>query len=262
MNTPKITDAMWQGWMGKLLYVPILNILVLLYVYIPGQDLGLAIIAITLLTRALLHPSYRNTLKAQRDIQKIQPYIDKIKIEFKDDPKRQSEETMKLYQEHKVNPLGSCLPLIIQLPIVFALYRVFIAGLDTSSLEHLYSWFPNAPQQLHTIFLAFTHIPELTIDLTKPSLYLAIIAGLAQFLQSWVTTKRSNTSSQKIGGVNTQMIFVLVFPFITLGLALTLPSALSLYWATTTVVMTLEQLWVFAILDRQEKKVAEVTHHG
>lgn len=251
---------MWGGWMGKLLYVPILNILVLLYVYIPGQDLGLAIIAITLLTRAILHPSYRNTLKAQRDIQKIQPYIDKIKVEFKNDQKRQSEEMMKIYKEHKVNPLGSCLPLIIQLPIIFALYRVFIAGLDTSSLAHLYSWFPNAPEQLHTIFLAFTHVPQLAIDLTTRNVYLAVIAGIAQLLQSWVTIRR--TSAPKTGGMNTQLIFMLVFPFVTLGLALTLPSALSLYWATTTIIMTLEQVWVFAILNRQEEKIAEVTRHG
>lgn len=248
--------------MGKLLYVPILNILVLLYVYIPGQDLGLAIVAITLLTRIILHPSYRKTLKAQRDIQKIQPYIDKVKAEFKDDQKRQSEEMMKIYKEYKVNPLGSCLPLIIQLPIIFALYRVFIAGLDTSSLAHLYSWFPNAPQQLHTIFLAFTNIPQLAIDLTTRNIYLAVIAGVAQLLQSWVTVRHTSSSSQKIGGMNTQLIFMLVFPFVTLGLALTLPSALSLYWATTTIIMTLEQLWVFAILDRQEKKIAEVTHYG
>jgi len=242
--------------MGKLLYVPLLNILILLYVYIPGQDLGLAIIAITLLIRIFLHPSYRTTLKAQRDMQKIQPYIDKLKVEFKDDQKRQSEEMMKLYKEHKVNPLGSCLPLIIQLPIVFALYRVFIAGLDTSSLVHLYSWFPNPPEQLHTIFLAFTNISSLAIDLTTRNIYLAIAAGLAQLLQTVVTMRRTSGAAKK------QSTLMMVFPVVTFGLALTLPSALSLYWAVTTLIMTLEQLWVFAILDRQEKKVIEETHHG
>jgi len=258
MTTPKITDAMWNSWMGKILYVPLLNILVLFYVYIPGQDLGLAIIAITLLIRAVLHPSYRSTLKAQRDLQKIQPYLDKIKVEFKDDPKRQSEETMKVYKEHKVNPLGSCLPLIIQLPIVLALYRVFIAGLDTSSLVHLYQWFPNPPAQLHTVFLAFTHIPQLAIDLTSRNIYLAVVAGLAQLLQSIITMKRTKTS--KPNTFTNQIMFI--FPIVTFGLALTLPSALSLYWAATTLIMTLEQLWVFATLDRQEQKVTEVTHHG
>jgi len=258
MKPVQITDAMWNGWMGKLLYVPLLNILVLLYVYIPGQDLGLAIIAITILIRVILHPSYRNTLRAQRGMQRIQPYIDKIKQEFKNDPKRQSEETMKLYKEHRVNPFGSCLPLIIQLPVVIALYRVFIAGLNTSSLTHLYTWFPHPPLQLHTTFLAFTHISQLTIDLTSRNIYLAIVAGLAQLLQSLVTMQRAG----KTPAARSQSMFMLLFPVVTLGLALTLPSALALYWATTTLVMTLEQLWVFAILDRQEKDVASVTHHG
>lgn len=263
MNTPTITDAMWNGWWGKLLYVPLLNILMLLYVYIPGQDLGLAIIALTLLVRVVLHPSYRTTLKAQRDMQKIQPYIDKIKAEFKHDQKRQSEETMKIYQEHKVNPFSSCLPLIIQMPIVLALYRVFIAGLDTTSLAHLYSWFPNPPTELHTMFLSFLHLPHIVIDLTSRNIYLAIAAGLAQLLQTLVTMRRTKKmGTAPVAGFNPQSSFMLIFPVVTFGLALTLPSALGLYWATTTLVMTLEQLWVFAILDRQEQKVIEATHHG
>lgn len=261
MQTTHITDAMWSSWIGKILYAPLLNILVLLYVYIPGQDLGLAIIAITLLVRAVLHPSYRTTLKAQRDMQRIQPYIEKIKIELKDDPKRQSEEMMKLYKEHKVNPLGSCLPLIIQLPIVLALYRVFIAGLDTKSLAYLYSWFPNVPEQLHTNFLSFLGNSHLVVDLTSRNIYLAIIAGVAQLLQTIITMRRTTTTStNKTSSFANQ--FMYVFPIMTFGLALTLPSALSLYWATTTLVMTLEQLWVFAILDRQDKQVTEETHHG
>lgn len=249
---------MWNGWMGKLLYVPLLNILMLFYVYIPGQDLGLAIIAITLLIRAILHPSYRTTLKAQRDMQRIQPYIEKIKVEFKDDQKRQSEEMMKLYKEHKVNPLGSCLPLIIQLPIVLALYRVFIAGLDTTSLVHLYSWFPHPPTQLHTVFLAFLNTPQLAIDLTTANIYLAVAAGLAQLFQTLITMKKTPKTIKPAMGSQ----IMLIFPVVTFGLALTLPSALALYWATTTLVMTLEQLWVLAILDRQDKQVAQVTHHG
>ena len=76
MNKLAITDAMWTGWMGKLLYVPLLNILILLYVYIPGNDLGIAIIVLTLLIRLILYPSYRTSIKSQRDIQKIQPYIE------------------------------------------------------------------------------------------------------------------------------------------------------------------------------------------
>ena len=68
--TNPISDGMWNGVMGKLLYTPMLNLLVLFYTFIPGQDLGVAIIALTLLIRLILHPSYANSLRAQHDLQR------------------------------------------------------------------------------------------------------------------------------------------------------------------------------------------------
>jgi len=258
----QISEATWNGWIGKLLYVPLLNILVLFYVYIPGQDLGLAIIALTILIRLILQPSYRNSLKSQHDIQKVQPYIDKIKAEYKDDQKKQSEEIMKIYKEHKINLFGSCLPLIIQLPILLALYRVFWAGLNTASLTHLYSWFPHPPLELHTVFLQFTHIPALMVDLTTRNIYLAGLAGVAQFVQSQVTirytAKTAVPSSQKI--TNQAMLYI--FPVMTLVISLTLPSALGLYWATTTIVMAIQQVIIYKSFNREEKAVEKTTHYG
>lgn len=261
MSGVKITDAMWTGWMGKLLYTPLLNILVLLYVYIPGQDLGLAIIVLTVLIRLALYPSYRNSLKAQRDLQKVQPYIDKIKEQYKDDAQRQSQEVMKVYKEHNVNLFGSCLPLIIQLPILFALYRVFIAGLSTESLAHLYSWFPSPPVELHTQFLAFLHISHLTIDLTSRNIYLAVLAGAGQFFQSWLTTKLT-TQSKKSGGALMNRMMLFGFPVMTLLIALSLPSALALYWVTITIVMALQQIVIYKSFEREEARVAKETYHG
>ncbi len=261
MNNLQMSEGMWLGLMGKLLYTPLLNILVLLYVYTPGQDLGLAIIVLTVLIRMVLYPSYRNSLKAQRDLQKIQPYIDKIKEQYKDDTQRQSQEVMKVYKEHNVNLFSSCLPLIIQLPILFALYRVFIAGLSTASLQHLYSWFPNPPVELHTQFLAFLHIPSLTIDLTSRNIYLAVLAGVGQFLQSWLTTKLT-AQPKKSQGALMNRIMLFIFPAMTLFIALSLPSALALYWVTITVVMTLQQIIIYKSFERQEARVAKETYHG
>ena len=261
-NKLQITDAMWGGWIGKLLYVPLLNILVLLYVYIPGNDLGLAIIALTILIRLILQPSYRNSLKSQHDIQKVQPYIDKIKIEYKDDQKRQSEEIMKIYKEHKINLFGSCLPLIIQLPILLALYRVFWAGLNTESLIHLYGWFPHPPVELHTIFLQFTGVTPLMVDLTSRNIYLAVLAGLAQLGQSWLTLRY--TAKSQVAGPQkmTNQAMLYLFPVMTFGIALTLPSALGLYWATTTIALAVQQIIIYRSFAREERAVIQTTHHG
>jgi YidC/Oxa1 family membrane protein insertase len=254
MTTPGISDGMWSGLMGKLLYVPMLNLLVFFYTVIPGSDLGLAIIALTLLIRLILHPSYSQSISAQDGLQRVQPYIDKIREEFKDNPQAQSKAIMDIYKEHKVSPWGSCLPLLIQLPIVLALYRVFVAGLADTSLVHLYGWFPNPPTELHTVFLG-------AIDLAHPSIYLAIAAGLAQFWQSWLTQKHNPASTKAMGPMNPQII-TYTFPLITIFIGITLPAALSLYWTASTVIMAIEQLIIYRRIKRQDIEVIKTTHHG
>jgi len=230
--------------MTKVLYKPLFNVLMLLYVYIPGQDFGLAIIGLTLLIRIILYPSYLKTLQAQQSLKKLQPHIDRVKEEFKHDKTQQSKELVKLYQEHKVNPLGGCLPLIIQLPILFALYRVFAAGLSDESLIHLYQWFPSVPDTINTMFLGFTHIPSLVVNLAVPNMYLAIIAGVVQLVQSITMKRLQPAPSASDGGmakiINTQMIYF--FPIFTVFIAWSLPAALSLYWVATTFFMVIQQL--------------------
>src|SRR4030042_6999538 len=112
MNPIKLTFNE-QSLMTKLLYKPLFNVLMLLYVYLPGQDLGIAIIALTLVIRLILFPSYLKTLRSQQMLKKIQPQIDQIRELHKGDQSRQSQELMKVYRENKVSPFSSCLPLLI-----------------------------------------------------------------------------------------------------------------------------------------------------
>jgi len=234
----------------KILYKPLFNALMLIYTYMPGQDLGLAIITLTLIIRIILFPSYLSTLKSQYALKQIQPKIDEIKKRYENDKTKQSQELMNVYKENKVNPLGSCLPLIIQLPIMFALYRVFSFGLNVDSLAHLYAWFPKVPDTINTVFLAFLNIPSLTIDLAAPNLYLAIMAGIIQLLQSWLMTKFQ--PKPQGGGMakmlTTQMVYF--FPIITVFIAMSLPAALALYWVATTFFMVIQQLIVMRKPDK------------
>lgn len=236
--------------MTKLLYKPLLNVLMLLYVYIPGHDFGVAIIALTLILRVILFPSYLGTLRSQWALKKIQPKIDEIKKLHKEDKTMQSQEMMKLYKEHKVSPLSSCLPLLIQLPILYALYRVFSVGLTADSLQHLYSWFPQVPETINTTFLAFTHIPALQVNLAHPNIYLAIIAGLSQLVQSWLTTKFQPAQGEGMAkAINMQMLYI--FPVMTGFIAWSLPAALALYWIATTVFTALQQVFVITPAGRK-----------
>jgi len=243
--------------MTTILYQPMFNILMLFYVFLPGHDMGVAIIILTLIIRLALHPSYVQTLKAQRDMKKIQPEIDAIKKLHKNDQAKQSEELMKIYKTHKVNPLGSCLPLIIQLPILYALYRVFMAGLNTDSLWLLYSWFPQAPTAINTTFLEFLHLPALAINLAVPNIYLAVLAGLSQLVQSWLMMKLNPISADGGGMakmINAQMMYL--FPILTVFIGISLPAALGLYWVATTVFTVLQQLIVMHQFNKQDKLAA------
>ncbi|MEA1909982.1 MAG: YidC/Oxa1 family membrane protein insertase [Patescibacteria group bacterium] len=243
-----------DSWITKILYQPLFNVLMLFYVYIPGNDLGIAIIALTLLIRLILFPSYLKTLKAQQALKEIQPQIKEIQEKYKNDQAQQSKELMKVYQDNKVNPLGSCLPMLIQLPILYALYRVFVFGLNADSLTLLYTWFPKVPEVVDTHFLSFLGNPSLVIDLAVPSLLLAIIAGVGQLFQSWLLFK-SNTTGQEQGVakmVSTQMIYI--FPVITVLISMNLPAALALYWAATAIFTALQQLLILRVKTKPEPK--------
>jgi len=237
----------------KLLYKPLINLLFLFYFYLPGRDLGIAIIALTLLVRIILFPSFMSTLKSQRAMQKLQPEFDRVKREFKDDKEQQSKELMKLYKTHKVNPLGSCLPLIIQLPILWTLYRVFVLGLSDDSLKYLYDFFPKAGATINTTFLHFTGISWLMVDLSKPSLALALLAGVMQLLQSVLNARFTPQSGGKGMGkmISTQMIYF--FPIITVFIAMSLPSALALYWVAMTFLTALQQFYVLKFVKEKDE---------
>ena len=136
-----------------LLTQPLFNLLIWLYNVIPGADLGFAIIALTALVRIVLWPLSHRALKSQKRLQDLQPKMDALKAEFKDNKKGMAKATMELYKSEKVNPLSSCLPLLIQLPIIWALYQVLHAGaLGKENFDLLYS-FVDRPESINHIFL-------------------------------------------------------------------------------------------------------------
>ena len=110
----------------------ILNLVVFLYNYLPGQDLALVIIGLTGLIKLLLYPLSKKSLESQKALQEIQPKIEELKEKFKDNKEMMGREMMEIYKQNKVNPLSSCLPLLLQLPFLIAVFHVFRDGLDKS----------------------------------------------------------------------------------------------------------------------------------
>ena len=122
---------------------PLFNGLIWLYGAIPGSDFGVAIIALTFVLRVLLLPLHWKAKKAQQNLSVLQPEVKKLQEKFKNDREGQGKALMALYAEKKVNPFSGCFPILIQLPILFALFQIFQSGFDPALLSHLYSFVPN-----------------------------------------------------------------------------------------------------------------------
>lgn len=210
----------------EIIYRPILNLLVGLYNTLPVKDIGLVIVLITLAIRFLLAPFTHKSLKGQRIMNFIQPKLNEIKEKHKDDKEAQAKAMMDLYKEHGVSPFSSCLPLLLQLPILIALFQVLSKALH-GNLEGLYS-FVTKPEFLNPNFLGF-------IDLSKANIGFAIIAGLTQYFQSrmvvqWQAHHKTDPTAKVM---NIQAMYVL--PVLSVFIAWKLPAGLPLYWIVTTI---------------------------
>jgi len=224
------------------LYQPLFNLLVFLYNYMPGHDFGISIIFLTIIIRVILFPISVKAINSQRGLQKLQPQMQEIQKKYKDDKEKQAKEILGLYKKEKINPFSGILLALIQLPILIALYNVFWNGLNPKELTTLYSFIIN-PGQINPLFL---HI----INLSKPNLILAVLAGLTQYFQTKMLLPKNNpgTSGQKkevdfSQVMQKQMIYFL--PVFTIIILIGLPSALGLYWTISGIFSIVQQYLIF-----------------
>ncbi|MCJ7829521.1 YidC/Oxa1 family membrane protein insertase, partial [Patescibacteria group bacterium] len=132
-----------QNAFNIILYKPLFNALVLLYQYLPGHDFGIAVIILTIIIRLILYPLMVQSIRSQKVVSELQPKIQEIQLKYKNDKEKLAKATMELYQKEKINPFGGCLPLLIQLPILIALYQVFWKGLQPGAMVNLYNFVPS-----------------------------------------------------------------------------------------------------------------------
>ena len=225
-----------------LFYQPVLNLLVWFYNILPGHDWGIVIIALTILVKLILWPLSQKSLKSQQAINRLQPKIKEIQDKYKDDKEKQGQALMNLYRQEKVNPASSCLPLLIQLPLLLAVFMVFRDGLSNQSLSLVYP-FISRPELLKTTFFGI-------IDLAKSSKILAVVTGLTQFLQTKISarytmpTKGSKSQTENFAVMmNKQMMFMM--PLMTVVICWTLPSGLAMYWLLSSIFSIFQQLYWF-----------------
>lgn len=222
----------WQ----QFLYRPLLNALIMLYNTVAFRDIGIAIIELTVIIRIILLAPSLKALRAQIALQKLQPEMDKIKKKYKNDKQKQNQVTMEFYKKNKINPLSSCLPTLIQLPVLIALFWIFRDALNSNNMHLLYPFVKN-PGQVNIYFLGFINLAQ------KGNWFLAILAAGTQFWQSKMIMPKKQPGDQGMQSMLTsQMIYFM--PLITLVFALQFPAGLALYWVTTTVFAIATQWFV------------------
>lgn len=242
-NEFQIQEAgiIWTAW-KQLIYRPIYNGLIAIINYIPGNSLGAAIILLTILIRGLLYGQNRKALTAQKKMNELQPELNKLKEKYKNNQQKIAEETMKLWQKHKVNPASGCLPMLIQFPLLIALYFVVQDGINPDQSIFLYSFLSNFDYSI--IQTNFLNI----LQLTKKNIFvLPLIVGGLQFTQIYLTTKKKNKAEQKLSTEQAQMqtmqnTMLYFMPAMIAVISASLPAGVGLYWGTSTLFGIIQQL--------------------
>lgn len=211
---------------------PLLELLRFFYKFV--QNYGIAIILLTLVVRGLFYPLSVKSYKSMREMQKLQPQIAALKEKYKSDAKKLNEEQMALFKAHKVNPMGGCLPMLVQLPVFIALYAVLA----------------NSIELFHAPFFGWIH------DLsTKDPFYIyPALMGIAMFLQQKMTPSAGmDPAQQKI------MLFM---PIMFTFMMISLPAGLTLYIFLSTILGVLQQWSLMKNSPRPAKIVATAPSSG
>jgi YidC/Oxa1 family membrane protein insertase len=210
---------------------------------LPWADMGVVIIIFTIIVKIVLYPLSIGAVKTQMEVKKIEPEINKIKEKYKDNKQQQALETMSLYKEHNIKPFSGFLLILIQLPIIFALYYVFLGGgFPNINTELLYSFVPHI-NGIRTTLLGL-------IDLADKSIVLSIIVGLTQFVQVNVSLPKIEKTKNKersfkadfARSMGLQMRYVM--PIIVAFVSYSISAAVSIYWITSNVFQILQEIFV------------------
>ncbi|MEP6693034.1 MAG: YidC/Oxa1 family membrane protein insertase [Chloroflexota bacterium] len=243
---------------NSLLVHPIMNLT--LFAYSIVRDFGLAIIFVTILIRLALYPLYVTQIRSQRAMQEVAPAMEELKRKYGKDRQRFSQEQMKLYSERGVNPAAGCLPLVLQMPLLIALYNSLLQlgcglgpppnnvcpGLTYDMVESFRYTFISNPITPGGALDATAHwLPWITKGLQHPDPFfiLPVVAGLVQLIASVMAMPVKQVKSDDAAQRMTQSM-AYTFPLITVVIGAQFPAGLTLYWITTTLFQIAQQYFV------------------
>lgn len=232
-----------QTLWNTFIYEPIYNALIFTAQHISAQDVGIAVIIVTIAIRFLLLPLSKKSIISQYKMRLLEPKLNAIR-QKKLDKQQEAQEQFALYKAEGINPFSGCLFVLIQLPILFALYFAFFNGVDQP--EHLYKALSTEGLQ-NTLFGL--------VDITKPFLPLAILAGITQGVQAFLmpkpTVSGEGFQAQFAKSLSMQTKYIL--PIIIVLISARLASAVALYWVITNIFSIAQELYFRKTLNLSTK---------
>ncbi len=233
------------GWTTSICKI-LIKILNAFYELIPNY--GIAILLLTFVVKLILFPLTMKSQKSMFKMQQLQPLIGKLKEKYKGDKQRMGQEQMKLFKQHGVNPMSGCMPIMLQMPVFFALFRTLQLSFEMRQAPFVL-WISDLSKPDTLLQLPFT-IPFLGDGLN----ILPIIMGIASFVQMKLTPKTvSGDDPQARMQQRMMQMMPIIFPFILY----TMPSGLTLYWTTSTLISIGEQMFI-----RKSIKKVDIYYKG
>ncbi len=226
----KVVDGNWLSWLES-----ILNwILQFFYRFIPNY--GVAIILLTILVKLLLHPISKKGMDSTAKMSALTPKIEEIKQKFPDNPEAQNAAMAKIYKEEGINPMGSCLPMLIQFPIFIALYGLLNTNFDLRGSMFIPGWITDLsiPDTIYTL--------PFSIPLLGPAIHLLPILYVISMILSMKITQSGSTAASSQAGMMAFMTYGM--PILFFFIMYNAPSGLLLYWSTVNIISIGQQLMV------------------
>jgi YidC/Oxa1 family membrane protein insertase len=218
---------------GKFDFISQVLLQILNFLYKILHNWGLAIIFLSLLVYMTLYPLSLKQMRSMKEMQTLQPKIEILRQTYKDNPQKLNKEIMDLYKEHNVNPLGGCLPLLLQMPIFFALYNALIRSIALKGARFLWIQDLSKPDNLWTFPHSWPKLPIIGNELN----ILPIVMAIGMFFQQ----KISSTSSTSIA-TEQQRVMLIIMPIMFCLIFYRMPSGLVLYWFVNSTLMLFFQL--------------------
>lgn len=238
-------------------YLPLYNGLVFLIDYVPSHDVGIALIILTIIVKLLLFPLSKKASLSQYRLRSLEGEVAAIREKYASDKALQAKKTMELYKSRNVNPFTGILTLIVQIPILIALYLIFLkAGLPAINADYLYS-LVEFPTTVNTTFLGL-------IDLTSKSMVLAFLAGFSQFIQARVAlpplphrepSSGNERSFKDDLAKSMNLQFRYIMPVVVAVISYTLPSAIALYWSVGNIFAIGQELVIKRAVKKHNIKI-------